>query len=91
MRLPTPGLLENLFIGLDTVMAQLSAHSCRQADVIVAPTCDEERWYDVMPRRSWSQAGERAMRAALPEVQRLLSPNAPRARAQRTDDLLSPN
>jgi len=91
LRFPTPGLLENLFIGLDTVMAQLSAHSCRQADVIVAPTCDEERWYDVMPRRSWSQAGERAMRAALPEVQRLLSPSAPRARDQRTDDLLSPN
>jgi NTE family protein len=76
VRLPMPGLLENLFIGLDTIMAQLSAHSCRQADVIVAPTSDGQRWYDVMPRQSWSKAGERAMRAALPEVRRLLSPTA---------------
>jgi hypothetical protein len=67
-----PAVLDNLFIALDTVMSQLAAHACRQADVVVEPTSGDHQWYDVMPAQAYMQAGERAARAALPRIRHLL-------------------
>ena len=36
-RIPLPGIIDNLMIGLDTVMSQAAVQSCRTADIIVAP------------------------------------------------------
>jgi NTE family protein len=72
IRIPMPGLLENLFIGLDTVTSQMAAHACRQADVVVEPTSTNVRWYDVMPAQAYMHAGEQAMQAALPQLRALV-------------------
>ena len=72
IRIPMPGLLENLFIGLDTVTSQIAAHACRQADVVVEPTSTNVRWYDVMPAQAYMHAGEQAMQAALPQLRALV-------------------
>jgi NTE family protein len=72
IRIPMPGLLENLFIGLDTVTSQIAAHACRQADVVVEPTSANLRWYDVMPAQAYMHAGEQAMQGALPQVRALV-------------------
>lgn len=72
IRIPMPGLLENLFIGLDTVTSQIAAHACRQADVVVEPTSANGRWYDVMPAQAYMDAGEQAMHSALPQLRALV-------------------
>jgi NTE family protein len=82
LRIPMPAVVDNLFISLDTIMSQLAAHACRQADVVVEPTQGEHHWYDVMPAQAYMQAGERAMRDALPQVRRLLG--IPAHRPKRT-------
>ncbi len=72
VRIPMPGPLESLFVGLDTVITQLSVHGCRQADVLIEPGATAGKWYEVVPARSYEQAGARAARDALPALRGLL-------------------
>ena len=72
LRIPLPGLVDNLLIGLDTVMSQAAAQSCRLADVTVTPTQGGAAWHDLLPAAKYAAAGARAMRDALPRVRQLL-------------------
>jgi NTE family protein len=72
IRIPMPGLLENLAIGLDTIVSQLAAHACRQADVVVEPDSDASHWYEVVPSQAYMNAGERAMQTSMPRLKALL-------------------
>jgi NTE family protein len=71
-RIPLPGIIDNLMIGLDTVMSQVAVQSCRTADVIVAPRDAGATWRDVLPASKYAAAGAASMRAALPQIRRLL-------------------
>lgn len=71
-RIPMPGLLDTLFIGLDTVMTQAAVHSCQLADVVVQPQAADAGWREVLPAAKYAAAGARAMRAALPELRQLV-------------------
>jgi NTE family protein len=72
IRIPMPGVLENLFIGFDTIVTQIAVQSCKQADVVIEPGRADARWYEVVPAKTYMKAGETAMRNALGEVRRLL-------------------
>jgi hypothetical protein len=65
-------MVENLFIGIDTVATQIAAHACRTADVVVRPQEADPSWYDVIPGIAYMRSGERAMTAALPAAWSLL-------------------
>lgn len=71
-RIPMPGLLDTLFIGLDTVMTQAAVHSCHMADVVVQPQAADAGWREVLPAAKYAAAGARAMRAALPDLRQLV-------------------
>jgi NTE family protein len=71
-RIPLPGLIDNLLIGLDTVMSQAAAQSCRIADVIVLPREAGAQWHEILPAGKYAAAGAEAMRAALPKIRYLL-------------------
>jgi NTE family protein len=70
--LPLPSVVENLFIGLDTVATQIAAHACRTADVVVRPQEADPSWHDVVPAAAYMRRGEQAMTAALPAAWSLL-------------------
>lgn len=72
VRIPMPGPLESLFVGLDTVITQLAIHGCRRADILIEPGATSGKWYEVVPARTYEQAGARAARDALPALRRLL-------------------
>jgi NTE family protein len=79
-RLPGPlenifavtAVLENLVIGLDVIMGQLAAASCRWADVVVMPVTGPVPRLHAVPARAAVRAGEQAMLAALPDLMALL-------------------
>jgi NTE family protein len=71
-RIPLPGIIDNLMIGLDTVMSQVAMQSCRTADVVVAPRAAGATWRDVLPASKYAAAGAASMRAALPRIRQLL-------------------
>ncbi len=71
-RIPMPGILDNLFIGLDTVISQAAAQSCAVADVVVTPRQSGANWYDVLPAGKYAAAGAAAMRAEVAGIRRLL-------------------
>jgi NTE family protein len=71
-RIPLPGIIDNLMIGLDTVMSQAAVQSCRTADIIVAPRDAGATWRDVLPAAKYAAAGAASMRAALPQIRQLL-------------------
>jgi NTE family protein len=71
-RIPMPGLLDNLLIGLDTVISQAAAQSCSVADVVVTPCRSGATWRDLLPAAKYAAAGASAMRAELPRIRRLL-------------------
>ncbi len=70
--LPMPAIVTNLLVGLDTLMSEISAQTSNLADVTIEPTVDQHRWNDVLPIATYRAAGERAARAALPELRRLV-------------------
>ena len=67
-----PGLLDNLLIGLDTVISQAAVQSCKLADVIVTPRQAGAKWHEILPAAKYAAAGAEAMRAALPTIRHLL-------------------
>ncbi len=71
-RIPMPGLLDNLFIGLDTVISQAAAQSCSVADVVVTPSQSGATWHDLLPAAKYAAAGATAVRAELPRIRQLL-------------------
>lgn len=71
-RVPMPGLLDTLMIGLDTVITQSAMKSCQLADIIIEPQAGEARWYEIIPARKYARAAAAATTAALPEIRRLL-------------------
>ena len=79
-RLPGPlenifavtAVLENLVIGLDVIMGQLAAASCRWADVVVMPVTGPVPRLHAVPARACMRAGQEAMLAALPDLMALL-------------------
>jgi NTE family protein len=71
-RIPLPGLVDNLLIGLDTVISQAAVQSCRMADIVVTPREAGAKWHEILPAAKYAAAGADAMRAALPAVRRLL-------------------
>jgi NTE family protein len=71
-RIPLPGLVENLLIGFDTIVTQIAVQSCKQADIVIEPGSADARWYDVVPSRTYMEAGIRAMEKALPKVKELI-------------------
>jgi NTE family protein len=75
-RIPLPGLVDTLMIGLDTVMSQAAAQSCNIADVVVTPRRADAKWHDVLPAAKYAAAGAAAMRAALPKIRQLLGEEA---------------
>jgi NTE family protein len=76
VRIPMPGLIDTLFIGLDTVMTQAAVHSCQLADVVVQPEAANAQWHEVLPAAKYAAAGRKAMHAALPRVRELLGQRA---------------
>jgi NTE family protein len=78
-RIPWPGMVDNLMIGLDTVITQASTQSCRLADVVVEPCGAEARWHEILPAAKYAAAGFKAMEAAVPQVRAFLGmePSAP--------------
>ena len=56
-RIPMPGLVDNLLIGLDTVISQAAAQSCSIADIVVTPRQSGATWRDLLPRPSTRQPG----------------------------------
>jgi len=71
-RIPLPGLVDNLLVGLDTVMSQAAAQSCLMADITVTPHQADVRWHDVVPASKYAAAGADAMRAEIPKIRQLL-------------------
>jgi NTE family protein len=71
-RIPLPGLLDTLMIGLDTVMSQAAVLSCQTADIVVAPARAGATWRDLLPTAKYAAAGAAAMRAELPKIRQLL-------------------
>jgi hypothetical protein len=71
-RIPMPGMIDNLLIGLDTVISQAAAQSCSVADVVVTPRRSGATWRDLLPAAKYAAAGASAMRAELPRIRRLL-------------------
>ena len=71
-RIPLPGLVDNLLVGLDTVMSQAAAQSCLMADITVTPHEAGVRWHDVLPASKYAAAGAAAMRAEIPKIRQLL-------------------
>jgi NTE family protein len=65
-------VLENLVIGLDVIMGQLAAASCRKADIVVMPITGPVPRLHAVPARASMRAGEQAMLAALPDLMALL-------------------
>ena len=65
-------VLENLVIGLDVIMGQLAASSCRRAEVVVTPVTGPVPRLHAVPARASMRAGEQAMLAALPDLMTLL-------------------
>lgn len=74
-KIPLPGAVEALFVGLDTIVSRIAAQAGRLADVLVEPTGADAKWYQVVPARAYQHAGERAMQNAIPDVRRLLGKN----------------
>ncbi|HXW36086.1 MAG TPA: patatin-like phospholipase family protein, partial [Acidimicrobiales bacterium] len=70
--IPIPSLVENLFMGIDSITSQIAVESCRLADIVVTPTAPDTRWFDVLPFRAYETAGREAMTLALPELCALL-------------------
>lgn len=70
--IPLPGLLETLFLGLDTIVTQIAVLSCQQADVVIEPGSADAKWYDVVPMHAYMQAGENSMREAMPRIRDLM-------------------
>lgn len=73
LRIPMPGMIDNLLIGLDTVITQTAVLSCKLADVIVEPDDAGASWYEVMPSGKYAASGRRAMEAAVPAIRALLA------------------
>jgi len=65
-------VLENLVIGLDVIMGELAAASCRWADVVVMPVTGPVSRFHAVPARASMRAGEQAMLAALPDLAAIL-------------------
>jgi len=82
-RLPGPfenifavsAVLENLVMGLDVIMGQLAAASCRWADVLVMPVTEQVPRLHAVPARASMRAGEQAMLTVLPDLMALLGIN----------------
>ncbi|HXQ63150.1 MAG TPA: cyclic nucleotide-binding and patatin-like phospholipase domain-containing protein [Acidimicrobiales bacterium] len=70
-------VMENLVVGLDVIISQLAAASCRWADVVVTPVTEPVPRFHAVPARASMRAGEQAMLAALPEVMTLLGAAGP--------------
>jgi NTE family protein len=64
--------LDTMIIGLETVMTQISVHSCNMADVVVQPYNANAPAWDLIRNVPYRRAGEMAMREAIPEVRRLI-------------------
>jgi hypothetical protein len=71
-RIPMPGLIDNLLIGLDTVISQAAVQSCKMADIVVTPREAGAKWHEILPAAKYATAGAEAMRAALPKIRYLL-------------------
>jgi NTE family protein len=71
-RIPIPGFVDNLLIGLDTVISQSAVHSCKLADVTIEPDHSGKPWHEVFPAARYAAAGARATREALPQIRALL-------------------
>jgi NTE family protein len=76
LRIPIPGLIDNLMTGLDTVITRTAVLSCKLADVIVEPDDAGADWYEVLPAAKYSASGRRAMEVAVPAVRALLAGEA---------------
>jgi NTE family protein len=71
-RIPMPGLLDTLMVGLDTVISQSAMKSCQLADIIIEPQAAAARWHEIIPAKKYARAGAEATTAALPQIRRLL-------------------
>ena len=71
-RIPMPGLIDKLLVGLDTVISQAASQSCAVADVVVTPSQSGASWHDLLPAAKYAAAGATAIRAELPRIRRLL-------------------
>jgi NTE family protein len=70
--LPVPKLVTNLFLGLDTLIAEISNQACKLADVAIEPVIDNPRWYAPIPMGAYRTAGITAAEAAIPKIRDLV-------------------
>jgi hypothetical protein len=71
-RIPLPGLIDNLLIGLDTVITQAAVQSCKMADIVVTPRQAGAKWHELLPSAKYAAAGAAATRAVLPKLRYIL-------------------
>jgi NTE family protein len=70
--LPVPALVTNLLLGLDTLIAEISNHECKLADVAIEPVVTNVPWYAPVPRSAYRAAGVTATETAVPAIRDLV-------------------